>query len=73
MSLKGTVWAPFGSSPIDEGGNGDNGLVTAIAPHPTNPNIIYIGTAGGGVWKSEDQGNHWRPLFDRENAGYFLV
>jgi photosystem II stability/assembly factor-like uncharacterized protein len=66
MSLKGTVWTPIGPSPIDEGGNGDNGLVTAIAPHPTNPNILYIGTAGGGVWKSEDQGKHWTPLFDRQ-------
>src|ERR1700734_3018545 len=66
MSLNGTVWSPIGPSPINEGGTGDNGLVTAIAPHPTDPNTIYIGTAGGGVWKSEDQGNTWAPLFDRQ-------
>jgi hypothetical protein len=66
MSLNGTVWAPIGPSPINEGGTGDNGLVTAIAPHPTDPNTLYIGTAGGGVWKSEDQGTTWRPLFDRQ-------
>jgi hypothetical protein len=66
MSLNGTVWTPIGPSPINEGGTGDNGLVTAIAPHPTDPNTLYIGTAGGGVWKSEDQGNTWVPLFDRQ-------
>ncbi len=66
MSLQGTVWVPIGPSPISEGGAGDNGLVTAIKASPANPNIIYIGTAGGGVWRSSDGGNTWTPLFDRQ-------
>ena len=66
MSLQGTVWAPIGPSPINEGGVGDNGLVTAIAVSPTNPNVIYIGTAGGGVWRSSDGGLNWSPQFDRQ-------
>jgi photosystem II stability/assembly factor-like uncharacterized protein len=68
MSLNGTVWAPIGPSPIDEtailGING-NGRVTAIAINPNNPNIIYIGTAWGGVWLTRDGGLTWTPLFDR--------
>lgn len=66
MSLQGTVWTPIGPSPISEGGVGDNGLVTAIAVSPSDPNVVYIGTAGGGVWRSADGGKHWAPLFDRQ-------
>jgi protein involved in polysaccharide export with SLBB domain len=68
MSLNGTVWVPIGPSPIVEGGVTGitaNGQVTAIAVNPNNPNIIYIGTAWGGVWLTRDGGLTWTPLFDR--------
>jgi hypothetical protein len=68
MSLNGTVWAPVGPSPIAENSNADNGMVTAIAVNPNNPNIIYIGTTAGGVWRSRDNGVNWTPLFDRQIA-----
>lgn len=68
MSLNGTVWVPIGPSPMDEGGGQDNGLVTAIAVNPNNPNVLYLGTAQGGVWRSADGGNHWTPLFDHQPA-----
>ncbi len=69
MSLNGTVWTPIGPSPITEPkGHQDNGMVTAIAPHPFNPSVIYIGTGGGGVWRTRDGGATWTPLFDRQLA-----
>jgi photosystem II stability/assembly factor-like uncharacterized protein len=68
MSLNGTVWVPIGPSPIDEGGINANGQVTAIAVNPNNPNIIYIGTAWGGVWRTQERGTTWTPLFDRAPA-----
>jgi hypothetical protein len=68
MTLNGTVWAPVGPSPIAEGSSDDNGMVTAIAVSPNNPNIIYIGTTAGGVWRSRDNGANWTPLFDRQIA-----
>jgi len=52
MSLVGTAWAPIGPSPISQGPNAVNGLVSAIAVNQANANIIYIGTAGGGAWRS---------------------
>lgn len=33
----------------------------------TNPNLYYMGTAGGGVWKTEDAGSTWTCISD----GYF--
>jgi Abnormal spindle-like microcephaly-assoc'd, ASPM-SPD-2-Hydin len=68
MSLNGTVWTPIGPSPMSEASTQDNGLVTAIAPHPYNQNIVYVGTAGGGVWRTRDGGTNWTPLFDRQLA-----
>ena len=67
MSVAGTVWTPIGPSPI-QAGRQDNGLVAAIAINPNDPNVIFIGTAGGGVWRSRDGGLNWRPLFDRQIA-----
>lgn len=66
MTLNGTVWLPVGPSPVAEGSTNDNGMVTAIAPNPNNPNTLYIGTVAGGVWRSRDGGNTWTPLFDRQ-------
>jgi photosystem II stability/assembly factor-like uncharacterized protein len=68
MSLIGTVWTPIGPSPISEGTTNENGLVSAIAINPNNPNVIYIGTVGGGVWRTNDGGNTWTPIFDRQIA-----
>ncbi len=66
MTLQGTVWAPIGPSPMNQGSNRVNGLVSTIGISPSNSNVIYIGTAAGGVWRSIDGGNSWTPIFDRQ-------
>src|SRR5262245_44936117 len=49
----------------DSDGRGTvSGRVTCIAPHPTNANTVYIGTASGGVWRTTDNGETWKPLMD---------
>src|SRR5579863_6214743 len=40
------------------------GRVAAVAGTPQNANLYYIGTAGAGVWKSENGGATWSPTFD---------
>lgn len=61
-------WSPLGPRPIENeywSGNDDaSGRVPAIATHPTDPNIVYIGAASGGVWKTVDGGLNWTPLTD---------
>lgn len=41
-----------------------SGRVSDIEGHPTNSKVIYIGTAGGGVWKSNDGGVMFNSIFD---------
>ncbi len=42
-----------------------SGRITAIDVVNSNPKIIYVGTAGGGVWKSDDGGVSFYPVFER--------
>ena len=41
-----------------------SGRINDMEVHPTNNQIIYAGTAGGGVWKSNDAGTTFNPIFD---------
>lgn len=41
-----------------------SGRINDLEVHPTNPRIVYIGAAGGGVWKSNDAGTTFNPIFD---------
>ena len=43
------------------------GRVTAVAG-ASDPNTYYFGTPGGGVWKTTDGGQVWRPIFDGERV-----
>ncbi|MCD6374618.1 MAG: T9SS type A sorting domain-containing protein [Caldisericaceae bacterium] len=40
------------------------GRTRALVVHPQNESIWWAGAVGGGVWKTEDAGQHWRPLTD---------
>lgn len=50
--------------PRSIGPAGMSGRITAIDALQTNPNLIYIGSASGGVWKTENSGSNWTPVFD---------
>ena len=41
-----------------------SGRVSDIEGHPSNSRTIYIGTAGGGVWRSQDGGVIFNSIFD---------
>ena len=41
------------------------GRIRSIIVHPTNPNVIWVGSVGGGIWRSDDAGNSFAPVDDR--------
>jgi len=38
------------------------GRVLAILIHPTSPSTMWVGSAGGGIWKSTDSGISWQKV-----------
>src|SRR5437016_4341626 len=64
-------WTLIGPRPTnvnpESGGGGppfSAGRVSALAVHPTNASIVYLGASDGGVWKTTDGGQNWTPLTD---------
>lgn len=68
-SLTNSVWKSVGPAPIPNGQTSGethavSGRVTAIAVHPANPDIFYVGTAQGGIYRTLDGGATWTAIFD---------
>src|ERR1700691_3228048 len=40
------------------------GRTRAATGVPSEPNVFYVGQVDGGVWKSDDYGRTWNPIFD---------
>jgi hypothetical protein len=59
-AIGGTTWVSIGPT------NGA-GRAVAVAPHPTTAGTLYIGAAGGGIWKTTNSGSTWTPLTDSIN------
>src|SRR6185436_12717280 len=61
------AWKLIGPKPINfSAGFITSGRVTAIAVDPRSNDVIYIGGADGGIWKTTDGGTTWTPLTDQE-------
>jgi len=58
-ALRALEWRPIGPF--------RGGRVIAVAGHPTEFATFYMGTTGGGIWKTEDGGTYWENISD----GYF--
>jgi hypothetical protein len=47
-----------------------SGRVADVDVVASGPNIIFVGSATGGVWRSVDGGIVWSPIFDDQVSGY---
>jgi hypothetical protein len=75
IPLSATTWTALGPAPITSGTApgtlSSSGRVAALAADPTDPNILYVGAASGGVWKTTNATvttPTWTPLTDAQAA-----
>jgi photosystem II stability/assembly factor-like uncharacterized protein len=76
--LGASLWAHAQQPDSDEEGQGAlrfrfvgprvGNRIASVAGLPGDASTYYAGAASGGVWKSTDGGNHWRPIFDKQPA-----
>lgn len=59
-----TKWTSLGPN-YSDGGYRGTGRVNCMAIDPNNHAVLWAGTPGGGLWKSEDGGIHWEPKTDK--------
>lgn len=57
-----------GMKPRSIGPGAMSGRITAIDVVLSNPQIMYVGSASGGLWKTTSGAIHWEPIFDKENV-----
>lgn len=66
--LSATSWTPIGPIQIPPSYEPRScysmGRINCVAFHPLDSNIIWIGTPGGGIWKTLDHGKSWIPQGD---------
>jgi len=69
----GGAWQHVGPNGQDDPPNSfgfgyghESGRDTSIVISPADPNTIFVGTAGGGVWKSADGGTSWATTTDNQ-------
>jgi hypothetical protein len=70
----GRTWVNIGPTGADYEQNGsftghvrDSGRARSILPHPTNPDVVYVLTSGGGLWRTKNWNSantQWEPLTD---------
>src|SRR6478752_7610915 len=53
------AWTPVGPANI-------GGRMTSVISHPTQPEQVWAGAAGGGIWHSPDAGKSWQSLWHAE-------
>ena len=44
------------------------GRIQSLAVHPARPYTLYVGVGSGNVWKSDNNGLTWTPIFENEST-----
>ncbi|MEL6870749.1 MAG: glycosyl hydrolase [Pseudomonadota bacterium] len=60
-TFKGLEWRSIGPAFM-------SGRIADIAIHPERQSTWYVAVGSGGIWKTENRGTTWTPLFDDESV-----
>jgi photosystem II stability/assembly factor-like uncharacterized protein len=63
-TFKGLEWRGIGPALM-------SGRIADVEIDPRDPSTWYVAVGSGGVWKTENRGNTWQPLFDKQ-ASYSI-
>ena len=63
-SAPAALWSQVGNNIVPTQGGGA-GRINVVRIDPNNSNVMYIATAGGGVWKTTNGGSTWACLTDK--------
>lgn len=68
------IWSEAGPNTWNKtsGWNPGNGRLVSIAVNPSNQNIIYVGSPGGGIWKTINGGTTWTPLSEYNSVWMYI-
>lgn len=61
--VRDITWETVGTAEVPSNGGGA-GRTNVMVFDPTNSDVMYVGAAGGGVWKTTDAGTTWTCLTD---------
>ncbi len=80
LALAGTAMAagntshPFANLKVRNLGPAvSGGRVATVTGIPGKPGVYYVGAAGGGLWKTTDDGMHWKDLMSKQAASIGAV
>ncbi|MEZ4921319.1 MAG: hypothetical protein R2792_19625 [Saprospiraceae bacterium] len=65
-------WTNLGPSTTDGGYHGI-GRINCITFHPSSSNTYWVGSAGGGLWKTTNGGSSWTSLTEQLDIGSMAV
>src|SRR5205085_3953716 len=81
LSLLHLLWPSQASQPVTQatklldtfiarniGPANMSGRIVAIAGVDSDPRIVYVAAASGGLWKTIDSGETWAPIFDNQTS-----
>jgi uncharacterized repeat protein (TIGR01451 family) len=71
LSLSPTTWTGIGPGPILGSPYTASGRVNVAVPDPNNPNVMFVGTPDGGIWRTDnwtDTTPTWTPLTDAQSS-----
>jgi photosystem II stability/assembly factor-like uncharacterized protein len=74
LAAAGALFALVGAAPLPDlhwrfVGPLRGGRTETVSGVPSKPDVFYIGAANGGVWRTDDAGRTWTPIFDSQDTG----